>query len=97
MAFAGVINNPNSDVVELWWACSLPEAERLGAMHLLIEGLRSHYKETHKRLDLGGVDYPSLAVFKEQFGHNFVSRCGLERYQNVFIETLMKAYTKFKT
>lgn len=97
LAFAGVINDPNSDVAELWWASSLPEAERLGAMHLLIEGLRENYKETHKWLDLGGVDYPTLAVFKEQFGHKFMTRCGLEKFQSAFVEGLMKLYTRINS
>lgn len=82
---------PQSKVWTLWYACSLPDADRRGGMSLLL-----HYllEEGRRRgmdvFDLGGVDHPSLAFFKEHFANRLVQRFQVEWFRKPWVRWLIR-------
>jgi hypothetical protein len=93
IAFASVIPDEKNKNLILWYACSLPEADRTGAMYLLISGLIEEYTGSFNSFDIGGVDHGSLAGFKEHFADRLVVRHSAEYFRGSLIKAGMQAYT----
>ena len=96
IAFASVaLDRPRKRAV-LWYSCSLEEADKTGAMHLLMYRLLETYRTDYQVFDLCGADDRGLAGFKEKFARELSVRYGLEKWKGPGTRALMGAFTRVR-
>ena len=96
IAFASVaLDKPRKRAV-LWYSCSLEEADKTGAMHLLMFRLLEAYRGEYEVFDLCGADQRGLAGFKEKYAQELVVRHGIEKWKGPGTRALMGAFTRVR-
>lgn len=94
-AYALMVNPPDSGVWTMWYACSLPDAEKSQAMPFLIhELILESSRRGNLSFDLGGVDYSQLAFFKEHFGNNLIQKFEAHWFRSKIVAALWNIYNK---
>ncbi len=96
IAFASVAPDRPLGRAVLWYSCSLPEADRNGAMPFLIQRLLERYRAGagFEVFDLCGADHRGLSEFKERFGQELMVRHSLERYRGPISRALLGAFAQ---
>ncbi len=109
IAFASVALDLARRSAVLWYSCSLPQADKTGAMHFLLQSLIGLYRGragsgqsaesgesagAFATFDLCGADQRGLAEFKEKFAQALELRYALDKYRGPAVKIMMKAFTQ---